>query len=260
MNGRLGKSVLVLAPLLAFTAFLAAWEALVTISDIPRILLPRPTEVASEAWAERSRLLDYTVNTGVEATVGLLAALLIAIVISILIHSNDALSDVMGAASGAGRAVPAVVLYPIVTVFLGTSAKAVQVIVTIAIFPFIVIYVLSGLRQKSPLDELITVVGGSSVQRFTQVRIPVAIPYLMTGIRTCLPLAVITAVIAEYFGGSATTLGAYIKIQSKMLHAVELWSAIVFACVLGLAAYTAGILLEYLIQRRMGMSSSGSHS
>lgn len=259
MKGRLTEVGLgLIRPLLAFAALLVAWELLVTVRDIPQILLPKPSVIGGEAWDERARLLQYTWNTSKEALLGMGSALLLAAIVCIAVFANNMASSLVSAVAGAGRAVPVVVLFPIVTIFLGTSDLAVQVVVSIAIMPYFVVYILSGLRQKSPLDELMHVIAGSPVQRFRLIRLPISIPYLMTGIRTCLPLAIITAIVSEYFGGPSTTLGAYIQIKSQMLHAVEVWSAITFACLLGLVAFAIGIALERFVQYCSGIAMPSS--
>lgn len=243
----------IVRPLLAFAGILAAWEAFVTVREIPQILLPKPTAIAAEAWAERLRLLDYTWNTSKEALLGLGTALLLATIVCVAVYASDLASSLVSAVAGAGRAIPAVVLFPIVTVFLGTSDLAVQVVVTIALMPYFVVYILNGLRQRTPLDDLMHVIAGTRMQKFRSVRLPLSFPYLMTGIRTCLPIAIITAIVSEYFGGPQTTLGAYIQIKSQMLHAVEVWSAITYACLLGLGAFAVGLLLERFVQNRSGV-------
>jgi len=168
------------------------------------------------------------------------------------VYSSPGLASAVRSASGAGRALPAVVLFPILTLFMGTSDKVVHVIVAIAILPFFLVYALSGLQQETKLDDVIRVSGGSRFQSFRLVHLPISIPYFMTGLRTCLPLAIITAIIAEYFGGSTETLGAFIKLESKFLHTVNVWSAIVYACLLGITAFAAGTALEKAVQRRGG--------
>jgi NitT/TauT family transport system permease protein len=109
--------------------------------------------------------------------------------------------------------------------------------------------VLSGLRQVSELSDVLHVAGASRLRTFVSMRLPLASPYLMTGIKTCLPIAVISAVIAEYFGGATDTIGSYIRLESTQLHTVELWSAIVYACLLGIVAFILGSLVDRYLLR-----------
>ena len=78
----------------------------------------------------------------------------------------------------------------------------------------------------------------------TALGLPRALPYVMAGLRTAVPLSSIISIISEYFGGSVSTLGAYIRRESTMLHTVQVWSAIVMACLLGVLVFVAVSLLD----------------
>ncbi len=80
--------------------------------------------------------------------------------------------------------------------------------------------------------------------RFWFLVLPRALPYVMAGMKTAVPLSIIVAIISEYFGGRVTTLGSHIRRESHQLHTPEMWSAIVMACLLGIVAFGAVSLLD----------------
>ncbi len=240
------------SPIVALLILFAIWEAVITFKDVKELILPSPTNILVRAWEERASLIEYVAFTGREAMSGLLMATACALLLAMLLHGSKLMANLGLTLAGAGRALPTIVLYPVVTVFLGTTSLAVVVIVAITLVPLLLGYFLTGFTVRSDLDDLMSVTGASRWQRFRLVRFPVAMPYLITGLRTALPLAVISAIVAEYFGGSTATLGAFIRLQAGQLHTLDLWAAIVFACLLGVAAFVIGGLLEKAALRHRG--------
>lgn len=248
------RLIAVVSPLVALAILFGLWELVIKVRDIKELILPAPSDILVQAWQTRDVLMEYVVFTGKEAMAGLLAAIAVSLFLAMLIHTNDTLAGLGAGLAGAGRALPTIVLYPVVTVFLGTTSTAVIVIIAITLIPLLFGYVLTGLTMRSDLDDLMHVAGADGWQKFSLVRVPMALPYMVTGLRTALPLAVISAIVAEYFGGSTHTLGAFIRLQAGQLHTLDLWAAIVFACLLGVVAFLVGDLLERMAVRRRGDS------
>ncbi|GAA3544202.1 ABC transporter permease [Aeromicrobium flavum] len=248
------RLIAVVSPVVALVMLFGLWELVIKVRNIKELILPAPSDILIQAWRTRGTLMEYVMFTGKEAMVGLVAAVCVSLFLAMLIHGNETLSSLGAGLAGAGRALPTIVLYPVVTVFLGTTSTAVIVIIAITLVPLLFGYVLTGLTMRSDLDDLMHVAGADGWQKFSLVRVPMALPYIVTGLRTALPLAVISAIVAEYFGGSTHTLGAFIRLQAGQLHTLDLWAAIVFACLLGVLAFVVGDLLERAALRRRGDS------
>ena len=87
-------------------------------------------------------------------------------------------------------------------------------------------------------------------------RIPNAVPYLFTALTIAAPVAVITAFVSEYFGGTQNGLGS--RITSNMTaNTAAAWAYVLGACLLGLAFYLVSILLERIITQHRGGSPGG---
>ena len=87
-------------------------------------------------------------------------------------------------------------------------------------------------------------------------RIPNAVPYLFTALTIAAPLAVITAFVSEYFGGTQNGLGS--RITSNMTaNTAAAWAYVLGACLLGLTFYLVAILLESIITQHRGGSPGG---
>jgi len=240
------------APVACLAVCYGLWQGVVVWDHIQQLLLPTPDAIVEQAWQDAPMLVGYAGHTAAEAAIGLGCGAGAAIILGILVHWSGLLSTTSSVLAAAGRALPSIVLYPVVTVFLSTGSSAVELIIAIGTFPIVFTYVLSGLRQVSELTDVMHVAGASRMRAFVSMRLPLAAPYLMTGIKTCLPIAVISAVIAEYFGGATNTIGSYIRLESTQLHTVELWSAIVYACLLGIAAFILGSLVDRYLLRWHG--------
>jgi len=107
-----------------------------------------------------------------------------------------------------------------------------------------------GLKQISPVHAelmLSYAAGGMAVLR--HVRIPGALPYFFTGVRLAASLSVISAVVAEYFGGLQQGLGPRITSAVAASDYALAWAYVVGAIALGLAFYLAALLLESLVMR-----------
>jgi NitT/TauT family transport system permease protein len=84
---------------------------------------------------------------------------------------------------------------------------------------------------------------------FRRVRIPTALPFIFTGLKVATVLAMIGAVVGEYFGGSLNALGVLILTRARVFEFDEAWAGIVVACLMGLALYVAVAAIERLTLR-----------
>ena len=94
--------------------------------------------------------------------------------------------------------------------------------------------------------ELMRSCAASEWQIFWKLRVPNSAPFVFTALRACTTLAMIGAVVSEFFGGRAKSLGVYIKSSASLFQTRQAWSAILVACVLGLTFYLAVALVERL--------------
>ncbi len=106
-------------------------------------------------------------------------------------------------------AIPAVVIVSVLNnMYSVTTQTGRRIMVTLAVFFIIFIQVSRGLRQSQPTQlELMRSYAATPREVMRKVRIPNAMAYLFTGIRTAAPIAVIIALVSEYFGGTQDGLG-----------------------------------------------------
>jgi NitT/TauT family transport system permease protein len=87
------------------------------------------------------------------------------------------------------------------------------------------------------------------VEIFRRVRIPTALPYIFTGLKVAAVLAMIGAVVGEYFGGTQDQIGVLILSRARLFQFTAAWAGIVLVCLLGIALYVAVAVVERLALR-----------
>jgi NitT/TauT family transport system permease protein len=87
------------------------------------------------------------------------------------------------------------------------------------------------------------------LETFRRVRFPTALPYIFTSLKVASVLAMIGAIVGEYFGGSFNALGVLIRSRAGILDFESAWAAIVVACVFGIGFYAAVAIAERLVVR-----------
>jgi NitT/TauT family transport system permease protein len=234
----------IVAPLVFFATFIGLWEILVKVRDIQILLLPAPSDIWSQFVEDFPLLRDLAKNTAIESIKGVVIGAVLAIGLAGLVHGIGWLNKSLLMYSSTIKALPIVALYPICTVFFGVTSSAIVAMVSIAVAPIMYTFASRGFSGTSEQDELMRSISAGWFTRFRSLVLPRALPYVMAGLKTAVPLSIIVAIISEYFGGSVTTLGSYIRRESVQLHTPEMWSAIVMACILGLVAFAAVSLLD----------------
>jgi NitT/TauT family transport system permease protein len=80
-----------------------------------------------------------------------------------------------------------------------------------------------------------------------KIRVPNALPFIFTGLKVATTLAVIGAIVGEYFGGPLRALGIYIKSEAYQFRYNHAWAAIIIACAMGIGLYVLVVALERVL-------------
>jgi NitT/TauT family transport system permease protein len=131
--------------------------------------------------------------------------------------------------------------------FESTSSVPRRLVTAIIVFFPVFLNTLRGLREVDPVHrELMTSYAASGWTFARKVRLPGALPFVFTGLRQASSLAVIAAVVAEYFGGLQTGLGSRITSAAAFTAYPRAWAFVVGACLLGLLFYLTTLVIERL--------------
>jgi NitT/TauT family transport system permease protein len=238
----------ILPPVLVGVLALALWELIVKAGRIAPFILPAPSAIWAQLVEQRDNVVDAALASGANALVGLIGGTVVAILAALVSSRSKLLSDVAVPYAAVINALPIIALAPILNnMFDSTSSLPRRLVAGIIAFFPVFINTLRGLREVDPTHrELMDSYAASPMTFARLVRLPGALPYVFTGLRQSSSLAVIAAVVAEYFGGLQDGLGARITSAAAFTAYPRAWAFVVGACALGLVFYLTTLLLERL--------------
>ncbi len=233
-------------PVLFGAAFLGVWQLFVEVFDIKPYLLPAPSAIWAALVDNWSNVLDAMYVTGANAFVGLVLGVLFGVGLSFVLMRSRIANELITPLAVALNAIPIIVLVPVFNNMLASTTEVPRRLMVTLIVSFIVLLnTAKGLRQVSPLHvELMRSYAATPRQVLLKARIPNAVPFLFTAVRIAAPVAVITAFVAEYFGGSQNGLGYGITSNAATSRTAAMWAYVVGACALGLTFYLVAVGLE----------------
>jgi len=151
----------------------------------------------------------------------------------------------------AANAIPIIAFAPITNNWFGLlNPLSKMVIAAVLCFFPVLVNTLRGLTSVRPSSiELMRSYACGELEIFRRVRIPTALPFIFSALKIATVLAMIGAIVGDYFGGSQEALGILIRRSAGIFAFQEAWAAIVVASVLGIAFYGAVALAERLTMR-----------
>lgn len=238
-----------LAPIVVGLAGLAAWEAIVVLGHIAPFVLPAPSVIAEQFWLTREVIWRTGLASGANALVGLIMGAVAAVAAALLAARFDLFDRLTTPMVVALNALPIIAVAPLLNnMYESTSSLPRRLVVALVVFFPVFHNTLRGLRQVNRTHlELMASYAASGSQIARLVRLPGAIPYLCTGLRQAAPLAVIAAVVSEYFGGLQDGLGSRITSAAANTAYPRAWAFVVGACVLGLLFYLLTLVIERVV-------------
>jgi len=240
-------------PALAVGAiFLGTWEFVVWVYDIQTFLLPAPSAIWSALVDRSGDVWDATFQTGVNAFYGLIGGVVLGVVFAFVLMRFRVLDEMVTPLAIALNAIPIIVIVPVLNnMFSSTTSTPRRTMVTLIVFFIVLVNVAKGLRQVSATHvELMRSYAASPSQILFKVRVPNAVPYLFTALKIAAPVAVITAFVAEYFGGPQNGLGYGITSSAAVSRNDAMWAYVVGACALGLTFFLISVGLEKTTTRQ----------
>lgn len=227
------------------------WEALIRAFHVQEFLLPKPSAIARTFWTTRSELWSAGWFTFQEALGGFALGCGFAILVAIVLARWRGLGSAFMPYAIAANAIPIIAFAPITNTWFSPLDKSskISIVAVLCFFP-VLVNTLRGLTSVNPRAiELMESYAAGQVQIFRRVRIPAALPFIFTGLKVATVLAMIGAVVGEYFGGALNALGVQILTRARVADFQEAWAGILLACLLGIALYLAVAAAERLTLR-----------
>lgn len=248
-------AALALPPALTFVIMTAAWEGAVRALGVPAFLVPPPSAVLGALWTERAALGSSLVTTAEGACLGFLLSACLGTLLGVLFSLSRWLERGLYPYALFLQTVPIVAVAPLLVLWFGPGLRAVAVSAFIvSVFP-IIANTLAGLRSVDPrLTDLFRLYGAKLGDTVLKLRLPTAIPSIMTGFKVASGLSVIGAIVGEFVAGFSegsaglgiTVLSAYRQLKTDLLFA-----AVLLASLLGLGLFALVSGLSALLLRRL---------
>jgi NitT/TauT family transport system permease protein len=237
------------ASLVALLILCTAWEASTRYFDIPLYIFPS----LSAVFAEMFRYSQvFMTNVGVTAIESLLGATLgcgVGLLIGAWMAMSRWAESVLLPYVIGSNAVPVVAIAPLVALWFGHGLLSKIVVAAFLCFFPIAINAYDGLRDRGGVfKELFSVIGASPDFYFWKLRMPLAVPFIVSGAKVSMVLAVIGAVVAEFVGSDAG-LGFGMVQATYSVNTPRLFGYMIVACILGLAFYGLALASEWMLKR-----------
>jgi NitT/TauT family transport system permease protein len=243
-----------LPPTVMFLLFVGAWFFVseVVLSERRQFLLPPPDAVVQVAFLDpvnRAPLLSALLLSASVALAGLAIASVLGLLVGIVMSQARWLERSLYPYAVVLQCVPTLAMVPVIGFWFDFGlASRLIVTVALALFP-IISSTLFGLQSADPRQhDLLTLHRAGRLTRLVKLQLPTAMPAILTGLQVAATLAVVGAVVGDFFFKQGDAgIGVLIDLYRARLQSEQLFGAAILACLLGVAAFSAFGLLNRMI-------------
>jgi NitT/TauT family transport system permease protein len=231
-----------------FVLVLGGWELVVRAFSVKQFLLPAPSAIAGALVEHRDELAAAAGSTLYEAVGGFAIGAVAALVVALATARWTAARSALMPFAIAANSVPIIAFAPIMNNWFGilNPLSKMMVVAVLVFFP-IMINTVRGLTLVDPASlELMRSYAASETSILLRVRIPNSLSFVLTALKVSATLAVIGAIVAEYFGGAQSVLGQYIITEAAFFRFANAWAAVVVASGSSIAFFVIILVVERL--------------
>jgi NitT/TauT family transport system permease protein len=227
-------------------AGLIAWEVVLSVVQPEGFVLPPPSDIVSSLVANWDQIWIGIQSTGFIIITGLLFGIAGGVVGALAVSGWRLADEMLTPLAVSISAIPIIALAPIFNAWFGLlSPRSNQLIVVLLVFFPIFINTTRGLTDIDPHQiDLMRSYGASRWEVTKEVRFPNAMPFFFTALKISAVLAVIAAIVSEYFGGRQDALGPLIVQNAGLARYSAAWAAVLAGSVIGIGLYALARLIE----------------
>ena len=221
-------------------------ELLVTGLKVPFVILPKPSEMVARLFSSLPMLWEDFAQTILKgALTGYIMGCAAALFVAFLASRSDFLRRGLLPLGNFVAALPVVGLAPIMVMWFGFGRESkAAIVVSMCFFPMLVNSV-QGLAATSAIErDLFKTYAATPVQQLSLLRLPAAMPFILNGLKVCTPLALIGAIVAEFFGSPFLGMGFRIKTSVGTLSLDLVWAEIIVAALAGTGFFGLLLIVE----------------
>ncbi|MEQ9813109.1 MAG: ABC transporter permease [Azospirillaceae bacterium] len=229
----------VLVPLLFGGLIVYLWELTFVGFGVPPVIIPPPTDILEAIIAHRALLwLDFQHTIAHSALIGFAIGCSAGFLVAVLIDRSSFLQRGLLPIGSAVSAMPIVGTAPILISWFGQGWPASSAVVVIMTFFPMLVNTLAGLRSTGAMErDLMHSYAASYSQTLWRLRLPMALPFMFNALKLNSTLALIGAIVSEFFGSPIVGMGFRIVSEQQRLNLDVVWATIAVAAVVGSLSY-----------------------
>ncbi len=234
-----------LAPALFGATLLILWEMTVRLYDVPTVILPAPSQIA-EAFAANLPILwaDFVQTAVLGALTGWVIGCAAGVGAALLVARSGFLRRGLLPVGSLIAALPIVGTAPILVMWFGFGWESKAAVVVIMVFFPVLVNTVAGLADTTAMQRDLMRTYGAEGARLRYLDLPAAMPFVFNGLKIATTLALIGAIVAEFFGSPTVGMGFRISTEVGRLNLPMVWAEITVAALAGSGFYALVALAE----------------
>ncbi|WP_343503357.1 ABC transporter permease [Alloyangia pacifica] len=246
LSKRKGRMAALAVPVIFGLVLVFVWEAVVRGFGISPVLLPAPSVIAARFGQSSSVLWQDFVQTVLKgALTGYVLGCGAALLTAIVVDRFDFLRRGLLPVGNFVAALPIIGIAPILVMWFGFDWQSKAAVVVVMVFFPVLVNAVQGLSDTSAMQrDLMRTYAAGYWTSLWKLRLPAALPFIFNGLKIASTLALIGAIVAEFFGSPITGMGFRISTSVGLLQLDLVWAEIVVAALAGSAFYGGVALIE----------------
>ncbi|GAA6192079.1 ABC transporter permease [Phaeobacter gallaeciensis] len=243
------RAVKLLIPTIFGVTLLLVWELVVRGLEVPLVILPAPSLIAVR-FANSIPILwvDFAQTFIKGALSGYLIGCSAAFLMAIAVDRWEFLRLGLLPVGNFVAALPIVGTAPILVMWFGFDWQSKAAVVVVMVFFPVLVNTVAGLRETTAMQrDLMETYAASYWQAFFKLRLPAAMPFVFNGLKIATTLALVGAIVAEFFGSPTVGMGFRISTSVGQLALDMVWAEIVVAALAGSLFYGVVAMVEKVV-------------
>ena len=233
-------------PFLFGATIVIIWELVVRGLGVSPVILPPPSAIAARFAASLDTLwIDFVQTVVKGALTGYAMGCLAGVLVAIAIDRSPFLTRGLLPVGNFVAALPIIGIAPIMVMWFGFDWQSKAAVVVVMVFFPMLVNTVAGLRATDSMQrDLMRTYAAGYWKTLLKLRLPAAMPFVFNGLKICTTLALIGAIVAEFFGSPIKGMGFRISTSVGQLALDLVWAEIVVAAIVGSGFYGGVALLE----------------
>lgn len=240
-----GRWAGLLAAIIFGATVLLMWEYLIIALDVSRVIMPPPSAIAARFASSTDILWADFLQTAKGVFIGYAIGCTVGFLAAIAIDRSPFLTRGLLPIGNLVAALPIIGIAPIMVMWYGFDWHSKAAVVIIMCFFPMLVNTVEGLQAADRMQkDLMRTYAASYGQTLLKLRLPAAAPFIFNGLKICSTLALIGAIVAEFFGTPIVGMGFRISTEVGRMNVDMVWAEIAVAAIVGSAFYGAVALIE----------------